>query len=70
MDETTLRPGWKTTEFWGKTIIQLVVVYNALSSKDIPLDAATAIIAALEGVYIGGRSIAKAVKDIVAGWKK
>ena len=70
MDETTLKPGWKTTEFWGKTIIQLVVVFNALSSKDIPVETATAIVAALEGIYIGGRSVVKAVKDIIVGWKK
>jgi hypothetical protein len=70
MDETTLKPGWKTTEFWGKTIIQLIVVFNALSAKDIPLETATAIVASLEGIYIAGRSVVKAVKDILANWKK
>lgn len=64
------KPGYKTTEFWGKTIIQLVVIFNALSAKDIPVESATAIIATLEGIYIGGRSLAKAVKDIVLTWKE
>jgi hypothetical protein len=68
MDNT--KPGWRTTEFWGKTLIQLIVVYNSLSSKDIPVETATAIVAALEAVYIAGRSIVKGVKDIVAGLKK
>lgn len=63
------KPGWKTTEFWGKTIIQLVVVFNALSSRDIPVETATTIVATLEGIYIGGRSIVKAVKDIFTSLK-
>ena len=69
MDPKTMTPGWQTTEFWGKTIIQLVVVFNALSSKDIPIETATMIIAGLEAVYVAGRSVVKAITDVIAGWK-
>lgn len=68
MDGT--KPGWQTTEFWGKTLIQIVVLYNALSAKDIPIETATAIVAALEGIYVAGRSVVKAIKDVVVLWKK
>ena len=54
-----IKAGWKTTEFWGKNLIQLVVIFNALSSKDIPIETATVIVASLEAVYVAGRSVVK-----------
>ena len=63
------KPGWQTTEFWGKTILQIIVFYNAVSSKDIPVETATVIIAGLEAIYISGRSVVKAVKDTISAWK-
>ena len=60
------KPGYLTTEFWGKTLIQLVILYNAFSSKDIPIETATIIIASLEAFYISGRSLVKSIKDIFA----
>lgn len=64
-----IKTGWKTTEFWGKTIIQVVVIFNALSSRDIPIETATVVVAGLESVYVAGRSVVKAVKDALLAWK-
>lgn len=63
------KPGWQTTEFWGKVLIQLVLVFNAFSSHDISIEQATLLITALEGIYMTVRSLVKSAKD-VAGLAK
>lgn len=68
MDGQT-KPGWQTTEFWGKTLLQGIVIYNALAKKDIPPELAAQLVAGLEAVYIAGRSAIKTVKDLIAAFK-
>jgi microcystin-dependent protein len=69
MDGQT-KPGWQTTEFWTKNIVQLVVLYNALAKKNLDPQLAINLIVALEGVYTIGRTVAKAVKDFAGQFKK
>ena len=56
-----VKPGIRSTEFWGKTILQMVLVLNALFGLGIEMDSATAlqIAVGLEAVYGLARSIAK-----------
>lgn len=75
MDGQT-KPGWQTTEFWGKAILQGVVIYNSLSRKDISPELAGQLVVGLEAVYIAGRSavkgakaLAATVKELIAGFK-
>lgn len=65
MDGET-KPGWQTTEFWGKAMLQVVVIFNAFSSKDISPELASQLVVGLEGVYIAGRSGVKAAKAVAA----
>lgn len=65
-----VKVGWKTTEFWGKSLIQLITLYNTLIGGHIDPQLGLTIVAALEGVYGGGRSLVKAVKELVEGLKK
>jgi len=55
------KPGIRTTEFWGKTLLQLVLILNMLFGLGIDLDHQTSmgIVAALEGVYNVTRGMAK-----------
>lgn len=54
------KPGYKTTEFWGKVLIQAVVVINAFKGSDIDPEAAMKAVLAIEAVYVFGRSLVKA----------
>lgn len=65
-----IKPGLLTTEFWTKNIIQLVVLANMFLKHDIPPEMALGIVAALEGLYMAGRTGIKAVKDIVSAIKQ
>jgi hypothetical protein len=69
MDGQT-KPGWQTTEFWGKTLVQGIVIYNALAKKDISPELGAQLVVGLEAVYVAGRSVVKLVKDIIATFKK
>lgn len=60
-----VKQGWKTTEFWGKTLVQLIVLYNSLFKGSIDPQAALTIVAGLEGIYTGGRAVVKSVKDVM-----
>ena len=55
------KPGKKSTEFWGKTILQLVLVINAMLDLGIAVTPAESmqIAAALEAVYTLARGYAK-----------
>ena len=59
MDTTTVKPGWKTTEFWGKVALQVFAIYGTVSGF-LPPDKAMAGMAILEGVYMIARVIVKA----------
>ena len=70
MDNQGIKSGWKTTEFWGKVSLQLVILYNTLTGHDIPQDIAVALLVSLEGLYVAGRSAVKAAKDFSVVFKK
>lgn len=55
------KPGIKTTEFWGKLILQLVLVINSIFGLGIEmsLEQSLTIAGALEAVYAISRGIAK-----------
>ena len=67
--EGETKPGWQTSEFWTKNIVQLVTLYNMIAKHDIPPETGLAILAALEAVYIGGRSIVKGLKALAETYK-
>lgn len=58
MDTTTVKPGWKTTEFWGKVAVQVFGVVGAIKGF-LPVNLATLIVAGLEGVYSIARAVVK-----------
>lgn len=53
-----MKPGYLTTEFWGKVALEVGVVAAALSSNLSPKWAAVAV-AISEGAYAIGRGLAK-----------
>ena len=61
-DEVKPKAGIKSTEFYGKLIIQLVLILNALFGLGIEIDDMTAmtIVGGMEALYGVGRSITKA----------
>lgn len=69
MDGQT-KPGWQTSEFWTKNVVQVIVIYNALAKKDISPELAVQLVVALEGAYTVGRSLVKTLKDFAGAFKK
>lgn len=65
MDGQT-KPGWQTTEFWGKAILQVIVIFNAFSKHSISPELGGQLVVGLEAVYIAGRSAVKAARDVIA----
>lgn len=65
-----VKPGWKSSEFWSKNVVQLVIIYNALSGKNISPELAVQLVAGLEAAYAVGRALVKAVKDFAGAFKK
>ncbi len=61
--------GIQTSEFWTKNIVQLVVIANMFLKNDIDPNQALLLVGALEGLYIGGRSLVKVAKDIIKALK-
>jgi hypothetical protein len=53
-----MKPGYKTTEFWGKVVLQLITIIGALKGTIDP-DTATTATSILEGIYAIGRSVSK-----------
>lgn len=64
------KPGWKSSEFWTKNIVQVVIIYNAMAKKNLDPQLAINLVVALEGVYTLGRTLVKAGKDFAAAFKK
>ena len=58
MNTTTVTPGWKTTEFWGKVAVQLFTVYGMVSGL-LPADKAALILGLMESIYGVARAIVK-----------
>lgn len=60
-NSNTQKPGLATTEFWGKSIIQLAILISMIFDLDIEItDAqALAIAGGLEAAYTVGRSFVK-----------
>lgn len=54
----TAKPGWQTTEFWGKVAIQVFTVVGAVKGFIAPEKAAL-ISSVLEGIYGIARSVVK-----------
>lgn len=59
------KPGWKTTEFWGKLAVQVMTLWGAVQGF-VPPKYAVIVSAGLEGVYNLGRVVVKAINDIQA----
>jgi len=59
MNSTPVKPGWQTTEFWGKVAVQVFGILGAVKGF-LPPTTATLIIGILEGIYTIGRSFVKA----------
>ena len=57
------KPGWKTTEFWGKVGVQVMALWGAVQGF-LPPKTAVVIGVGLEAVYTICRTVAKAVSDI------
>jgi hypothetical protein len=62
------KPGVKTTEFWGKTLLQLVIILNMLFGLGIEMSAeqAMVIVGGLEGIYALVRGLVKRKEGDVA----
>jgi hypothetical protein len=58
---TDPRPGSKTTEMWGKVVVQVVLLANALFNLGIEIDdqMALALVGFMETAYAISRGIAK-----------
>lgn len=56
-----MKPGFRTSEFWGKTLFQITIIAAGFIGEEPPIDEATAltIAAGLEGIYTLGRSVVK-----------
>lgn len=65
MENASGKPGWKTTEFWGKIGLQVMTLWGAVKGF-IPGNYAIIIGTSLEAVYTICRTVAKAVSDIQA----
>jgi len=73
--DNQVKPGWKTTEFWGKNLAQLVALGAMVAAlkghnvtpeqQQVIVQAGITVIGGLEGLYMGFRSLVKFVKD----WK-
>lgn len=59
------KPGWKTTEFWGKLGMQAMTLWGAVSGL-VPAKYALIIGTAIEATYAICRTVSKAVTDIQA----
>lgn len=64
-----VKPGWQTTEFWGKTIVQLVVVYNMITGAKIDPALGTQIVATIEAVYHALRAAIKVAREFAQAVK-
>lgn len=54
------KPGWKSTEFWGKALVQGIVLWNSFKEdSQINPELGLTIIAFIEGVYGASRSVVK-----------
>lgn len=59
-----IKPGILTTEFWGKNIVQILVIYNAFFHKTIDPQMALELVGAIEGLYHGLRAAIKIAKQL------
>jgi hypothetical protein len=65
-----VKPGWQTTEFWGKTVVQMIVLYNTFFENKLDPQVGAQIVGAIEGLYHALRAVIKIGKDIAAAFKK
>ena len=64
-----VKPGWQTTEFWGKTVVQVIVLYNTFCKGNLDPQMGAQIVGAIEGLYHALRAVVKIGKDIGAAMK-
>lgn len=65
-----VKPGVLTTEFWGKTLVQIVVLYNTFAGAHIDPQLAMQTVAVIEALYHALRAVVKVAKEIGAAIKK
>lgn len=58
-------PGWKTTEFWGKVVVQVGVLWGAVQGF-VPPKYAAIITMGGESIYIIARTVLKMVQAVQA----
>ena len=56
--------GVKSSEFWTKNLVQLIIIVGALTHHGVDEQKATIIVASLEGAYMALRTIKKIVREI------
>lgn len=61
-----VKPGWQTTEFWGKTVVQGIVLYNSFFHKNLDPQLAVQIVSTIEAIYHGLRALVKAAQGLKA----
>lgn len=55
-----MKPGIKTTEFWGKVVLQIILLVNMIADAVVISDElAISIIASIEGLYMVWRQWSK-----------
>lgn len=56
-----MKPGYKTTEFWGKVLVQILTIASSLKPEaGIDPGMGLVIVGGVEALYILGRSLLKA----------
>lgn len=65
-----VKPGWQTSEFWGKTLVQGVILYNSFFHKNIDPQLATQAVGAIEAIYHALRAAVKVAHSVKDSFKK
>lgn len=58
----TNKAGHKTTEFWGKTAVQVALVASMFFGLEVDEEMIVKLVAGIEAAYVLGRSIVKGMK--------
>ena len=73
--EGEIKPGYKTTEFWGKSLVQIIAVGSTIlqltgnqtitpEQQQVAVTTGLAVIAGIEIVYNGARSLVKFIAEL------
>lgn len=65
-----IKPGWKSTEFWGKTVMQVIVLLNMYTGFKMDPKLGLEIVSAIEVAYTTWRSLIKIAQQIREAFAK